>query len=108
MSQGPLLDYADAGPRRPIPWAAVWSVALAVVLLVQVVQINGRITKGHSGDFRHFYFAARALLRGGSVPVRPLKAPPTFREQDGRRPRALVDDGTDPYTSGTGGTCTRR
>jgi hypothetical protein len=34
---------------------------LAVIFLLLVVQINGRISAGHSGDFRHFYFAARAL-----------------------------------------------
>ena len=104
MTQGPLLKYADAGPRKPLPWAAVWGATLAVILVVMVAQINRRITKGHSGDFRHFYFAARAVLRGGGVSVSPLAHPPVFRaEQDGRRPRALVDDGTDPYASGTGG-----
>jgi hypothetical protein len=35
---------------------------LAVVFLVLVLQINHRISSGHSGDFRHFYFAAGALL----------------------------------------------
>src|SRR5277367_6759985 len=38
---------------------------MAVFILVFVIlfiQINRRITSGHSGDFRHFYFAAGALL----------------------------------------------
>ncbi len=74
MSQGPPINYAPVEPGRPAPWAAVWGVALGVVLLVMVAQINHRISSGHSGDFRHFYYAARALL-----------------------------DGTDPYTSGTQG-----
>ncbi len=74
MSQGPLINYADVGPRRPFPWAAVWAVGLGLLLAVEVAQVNRRITHGHAGDFRHFYWAARALL-----------------------------DGTDPYTSGTGG-----
>ncbi len=38
--------------------AAAW----VVVLLVLFRYVNRRIDVGHSGDFRHFYFASRALL----------------------------------------------
>ncbi len=100
MSQG---SSKPVDARSAFPWATVCGVALAAVLAFQIVQINRRIDRGHSGDFRHFYFAARALLRDASVSVAPLERPPTFTEQDERRPKALVDDGTDPYTSGTGG-----
>ena len=74
MSQALPIDRPAAGPTRPFPWAAVWVAALAVVFAVQIVQVNRRISHGHSGDFRHFYYAARAVI-----------------------------DGTDPYTSGTQG-----
>jgi hypothetical protein len=40
-----------------IPWVVV-----GIIFLVLIFQINKRITSGHSGDFRHFYFAAGALL----------------------------------------------
>jgi hypothetical protein len=98
MSQGPLLNYADVGPRKPFPWAAAWGLALAAVLLGMVAQINGRISHGHSGDFRHFYYASRALLRSAS-------STPSAGAAQGRRdhPEIIVDDGDDPYTSGTGG-----
>jgi hypothetical protein len=72
MTQGPPTN--DATVRRTFPWAGVWTVGLALIFLVQVGLINRRIDRGHSGDFRHFYYAARALL-----------------------------DGEDLYTSGTGG-----
>ena len=100
MSQGSTLnDAADAGHRKRFPWAVLWSVALAAVLLGMVVQINGRISHGHSGDFRHFYYASRALLRSAS------STPATGGAVQGRRdhPEIIIDDGTDPYTSGTGG-----
>ena len=105
MSQGPLLNYADAGPRRPFPWAAVWAVTLAGVLVGLAVQVNHRISSEHSGDFRHFYYASRALLRAAS-PARgkgPAAGPPVFVRTENGRLDAVVDDGTDPYTSGTGG-----
>ena len=92
-----------ASPARPRPWATVWAAGLGVVLLAMVVQVNGRISHGHSGDFRHFYYAARALLRAGSVRVPPAAVPPVFARRDTGRPEVVVDDATDPYTSGTGG-----
>jgi hypothetical protein len=73
MSEGPIPNYA-ADARKPFPWAGLWMAGLAAVLVFEVAQVNRRITHGHSGDFRHFYYAARALL-----------------------------DGKDLYTSGTGG-----
>ncbi len=36
--------------------------ALCITMIVLVLQINSRISSGHSGDFRHFYFAAGAML----------------------------------------------
>ena len=74
MSERVELSYAVNGRRKPDPWAAVWLAGLAAVVVFEVAQVNRRISHGHSGDFRHFYYAARALL-----------------------------DGTDLYTSGTGG-----
>jgi hypothetical protein len=36
--------------------------ALVLIFLIFIWQINTRIRDGHSGDFRHFYFASGALL----------------------------------------------
>jgi hypothetical protein len=43
-------------------WSVALWAALGVIFLVLILQINRRISSGHSGDFRHFYFAAGALL----------------------------------------------
>jgi hypothetical protein len=48
-------------PVNPFFIAAMW-LALALIFLILALQINRRISNGHSGDFRHFYFAAGALL----------------------------------------------
>ncbi len=40
----------------------ILSAVLGIIFLILILQINRRITTGHSGDFRHFYFAAGALL----------------------------------------------
>jgi len=50
----------DPRPHRAIG-IALWSV-LGVIFLILILQINRRISSGHSGDFRHFYFASGALL----------------------------------------------
>jgi hypothetical protein len=48
--------------RKPDKFAiGLWAV-LGIIFLVLIFQINRRISSGHSGDFRHFYFAAGALL----------------------------------------------
>jgi hypothetical protein len=49
------------GSQQRLAASALW-VGLAVLFLVLILQINHRISTGHSGDFRHFYFAAGALL----------------------------------------------
>jgi hypothetical protein len=57
------LDYENASaPRtRRLLGIVLWGV-LGVTFLILIFQINRRISSGHSGDFRHFYFAAGALL----------------------------------------------
>ena len=73
MAQGLPIDPAPPTPRRSSPWTSICLGGLAVVVLANFLLINRRVGH-HSGDFRHFYYAAQALL-----------------------------DGTDPYISGTGG-----
>jgi hypothetical protein len=48
--------------RTPIWVTWLLHAAIGIVFLVMILQINRRITGKHSGDFRHFYFAAGALL----------------------------------------------
>jgi hypothetical protein len=61
-------------PFQTPAWLACFlHLGIGVVFLIMILQINRRITTGHSGDFRHFYFAAGALLDHrdlyGSVPM---------------------------------------
>jgi hypothetical protein len=65
----PQPQTEHAGPTSfPIAWnrgkAFQWVSAAAVVgvFTALLIQINLRISHGHSGDFRHFYFASRAML----------------------------------------------
>jgi hypothetical protein len=63
MTESPTLSYAEKPSDRQhrALGGILWAV-LGVLFLVLILQINRRITSGHSGDFRHFYFAAGALL----------------------------------------------
>jgi hypothetical protein len=56
------IDHSKPRPHRGITcllYAAVAGVFLWILILVNI-----RITHGHSGDFRHFYYAARAMRCG--------------------------------------------
>ena len=76
MSEKTAIACEDLPPKSPYEnkVGVLLAIGMAAIFVVLLKQINHRITEGHSGDFRHFYFAARALL-----------------------------DHTDIYKSGTGG-----
>jgi hypothetical protein len=71
-----LLDnrQSEIQSKRWTPAAVAAAVVFVGIFVLYFLLDCRRITQGHFGDFRHFYYAARALL-----------------------------DGTDLYTSGTGG-----
>ncbi len=62
----PSPDDLNAPQPEPntggISWIGFLLALLAIFVYLQIV-INVRISHGHSGDFRHFYFAAEAMLR---------------------------------------------
>ena len=69
-----MTELSAKTPRREPVINAALVIVMATFFVVEVLLVWHRIRSGHFGDFRHFYYAGRAML-----------------------------EGTDPYTSGTGG-----
>jgi hypothetical protein len=63
MTDQPIShDPATSDNRLQSTGGMILTGVLVLVFIVLIAQINRRISSGHSGDFRHFYFAAEALL----------------------------------------------
>jgi hypothetical protein len=59
-------DHSAPADPRPVPRSVTCLLyaGVAGVFIWILILVNIRITHGHSGDFRHFYYAARAMRFG--------------------------------------------